>query len=234
MQFMKKIVILTGAGISAESGLQTFRDTNGLWEGYSIEDVATPEAWERNPALVQQFYNERRKAVLAAQPNKAHYALAELQQLFDVQIITQNVDDLHERAGSEKVMHLHGIITRSQSDLDPSLTYPIDGWEIKATDVCELGSALRPHVVWFGESVPNMPLAAKLCRQADAFVVVGTKLAVYPAAGLVDEVPEGVLKFVVDVSAPYVSGGNLVINIEAPATLGVPLMIEQLKDYFFK
>jgi NAD-dependent deacetylase len=231
---MKKIVILTGAGISAESGLQTFRDSNGLWEGHSIEDVATPEAWERNPALVQQFYNERRKAVLASKPNKAHYALAELQELFDVQIITQNVDDLHERAGSEKVLHLHGVITRAQSDLDSSLTYAIDGWEIKSTDVCELGSALRPHVVWFGESVPNMPLAAKLCRRADAFVVIGTKLAVYPAAGLVDEVPDGVLKYVVDVSAPYISGGNMVRTIEAPATIGVPLLVGQLKDYFFK
>jgi len=229
---MRKIVILTGAGISAESGLKTFRDSDGLWEGYNIADVATPEAWKRNPKLVQGFYNERRKQVLAAEPNQAHIALAELQDQFDVQIITQNVDDLHERAGSKNVLHLHGVITRSQSDLNPSLTYPINGWEIKATDLCELGAPLRPHVVWFGEQVPNLTMAAEICHQADAFAVIGTKLAVYPAAGLVDFVPEDVIRYVVDVSVPYVSGGKLVKKIEAPATEGVPQMAEELRKYF--
>src|SRR6201993_1333562 len=145
---MKKIVVLTGAGISAESGLKTFRDSDGLWEGYNIEDVATPEAWRRNPELVQQFYNERRKNVLDAKPNAAHIALAKLEEKYDVTIITQNIDDLHERGGSSKVVHLHGVITRSQSSKNPELTYPIQGWEIKMGELCELGSQLRAHVVW--------------------------------------------------------------------------------------
>lgn len=229
---MKKIVVLTGAGISAESGLKTFRDSDGLWEGYNIEDVATPEAWERDPELVQDFYNQRRKAVLAAEPNKAHIALAALQRKFDVQIITQNVDDLHERAGSKNVLHLHGVITRSQSVIDPTLTYPVDGWEIRATDVCEKGSPLRPHVVWFGEAVPNLARAAAICHQANIFAVIGTKLAVYPAAGLVDYVPDDVIRYVVDVDIPYISGGRLVKKIEAPATVGVPMMAEELIAYF--
>jgi NAD-dependent deacetylase len=145
---MKNLVVLTGAGISAESGLKTFRDSDGLWEGYNIQDVATPEAWEHNPVLVQQFYNERRKSVLEAKPNEAHYALARLEEKYNVTIITQNIDDLHERAGSTNVVHLHGVITRSQSSINPELTYPIDGWEIKMDEVCELGSLLRAHVVW--------------------------------------------------------------------------------------
>src|SRR6201986_1027327 len=151
---MKKIVVLTGAGISAESGLKTFRDTDGLWEGYNIEDVATPEAWRRNPTLVQQFYNERRKNVLDAKPNAAHIALARLEENYKVTIITQNIDDLHERGGSTNVVHLHGIITRSQSSMNPNLTYPTDGWEIKMWEKCELGSQLRAHVVCFGADVP--------------------------------------------------------------------------------
>jgi NAD-dependent deacetylase len=167
---MKKIVILTGAGISAESGLRTFRDTDGLWEGYNIEDVATPEAWRRNPKLVQDFYNMRRKDVLNAQPNTAHIALAQLEEKFNVTIITQNIDDLHERGGSTNVVHLHGIITRSQSSVNPKLTYPIDGWEIKMDEVCELGSPLRAHVVWFGEDVPMIEKAARICADAELFI----------------------------------------------------------------
>ncbi|RZK70198.1 MAG: NAD-dependent deacylase, partial [Pedobacter sp.] len=173
---MKNIVILTGAGISAESGLKTFRDSDGLWEGYNIADVATPEAWKRDPKLVQHFYNERRKAVLEAKPNQAHQALVKLEEKYNVQIITQNVDDLHERAGSANVMHLHGVITKSQSDVDATLTYPITGWELQDTDLCEHGKPLRPHVVWFGEDVPMMYEASKLCRQADIFAVIGTSL----------------------------------------------------------
>ena len=223
---MKTIVILTGAGISAESGLKTFRDADGLWEGYNIEDVATPEAWRRNPALVRQFYNERRKSVIDAQPNAAHYALVQLQEKYEVHIITQNVDDLHERAGSKNVLHLHGVITRSQSDVDPQLTYPIDGWEIRDTDLCEHGKPLRPHVVWFGEDVPMISVAATLCQQADIFIVIGTSLQVYPAAGLISYAPPNAKKYVIDLNIPYLA--EEVISIEQPATLGVPLVIEEL------
>ena len=201
---MKHIVVLTGAGISAESGLKTFRDSDGLWEGYNIEEVATPQAWQRNPQLVQQFYNMRRKAVLEAQPNAAHYALAALEQQYKVTIITQNIDDLHERAGSAGVVHLHGVITKSQSSLNPNLTYPIQGWELKMGEKCELGSQLRAHVVWFGEAVPMIETAARICAEADIFILVGTSLAVYPAAGLIDYVPDDVLKYIVDPKIPQV------------------------------
>src|ERR1700749_3922137 len=194
---MKHIVILTGAGISAESGLKTFRDTDGLWEGYNIEDVATPEAWRRNPALVQEFYNERRKSVLEAKPNAAHYALAKLEEKYDVTIITQNIDDLHERGGSTNVVHLHGVITRSQSSKNPNLTYPINGWEIKMDEVCELGSPLRAHVVWFGEAVPMIEPSMEICATADIFILIGSSLAVYPAAGLVNYVADEVVKNIV-------------------------------------
>ncbi|HMI02892.1 MAG TPA: Sir2 family NAD-dependent protein deacetylase [Pedobacter sp.] len=224
---MKNIVVLTGAGISAESGLKTFRDSDGLWEGYNIEDVATPEAWQRNPKLVQQFYNERRKSVLEAEPNEGHTALARLQRNYNVQIITQNIDDLHERAGSKNVLHLHGIITRAQSDVDPDLTYPINGWELVTSDVCEYGKPLRPHVVWFGEAVPNMQRAVSCCARADIFAVIGTSLQVYPAAGLTQYVRTEALKYIVDVRIPYT--GNIPFRkIEQPATIGVSLMIEEL------
>jgi len=216
-----KLVVLTGAGISAESGLKTFRDADGLWEGYNVYDVATPEAWEKDPELVQKFYNERRKQVLAAQPNQAHQLLAELEKNFDVEIITQNIDDLHERAGSTKVTHLHGVITRSQSDLRPDLTYPIEGAEIKTGDLCELGSQLRPHVVWFGEAVPMIEVAALICKQADIFVLIGTSLAVYPAAGLIDFVPSVVDKYIIDPRIPDVKRYKNVINIEKNAVEGV-------------
>jgi NAD-dependent deacetylase len=216
-----KLVVLTGAGISAESGLKTFRDADGLWEGYNVYDVATPEAWEKDPELVQKFYNERRKQVLDAQPNQAHQLLAELEKDFDVEIITQNIDDLHERAGSTKVTHLHGVITRSQSDLRPDLTYPIEGTEIKTGDLCELGSQLRPHVVWFGEAVPMIEVAALICKQADIFVLIGTSLAVYPAAGLIDFVPSVVDKYIIDPRIPDVKRYKNVINIEKNAVEGV-------------
>ncbi len=225
---MKKLIVLTGAGISAESGLKTFRDSDGLWEGYDIEEVATPEAWQRNPALVQEFYNMRRKSVMEAEPNAAHYALAKLEEKYDVTIITQNIDDLHERAGSAHVVHLHGVITRSQSSLNPNLTYPINGWEIKMDEVCELGSPLRAHVVWFGEPVPMIETAAALCTTADIFILIGTSLAVYPAAGLIDYVPDGVPKYVVDPHIPYVRGGESVIKIEEKATTGVVKLVDDL------
>jgi NAD-dependent deacetylase len=222
------VVVLTGAGISAESGLKTFRDSDGLWEGYNIEDVATPEAWRRNPTLVQQFYNERRKQVLAAQPNAAHYALARLEEKYKVTIITQNIDDLHERAGSTNVVHLHGVITRSQSSRKATLTYPIKGWELGMDEVCELGSPLRPHVVWFGEMVPMIETAARVCTQADLFILVGTSLAVYPAAGLIDYVPEATPKYIVDPKIPAVYNVANVTKIEAKATVGVVQLVEEL------
>lgn len=223
---MKKLVILTGAGISAESGLKTFRDSDGLWEGYDINEVATPEGWRRNPELVQEFYNMRRKAVVEAIPNEAHYALAALEQHFEVVIITQNIDNLHEKAGSTNVLHLHGIITKSQSSLDPNLVYDINGYEIKMGEKCEKGSQLRPHVVWFGEAVPMIEPAAKHCSKADYFAVIGTSLQVYPAAGLMDFVPFHTPKFLVDPNAPVVRSGVHVIKEKA--SIGVPLLAEQL------
>jgi NAD-dependent deacetylase len=224
---MKNIVVLTGAGISAESGLKTFRDSDGLWEGYDIAEVATPEAWHRNPVLVQDFYNMRRKSVLEAKPNEAHYALAKLEEKYKVTIITQNIDDLHERAGSSDVVHLHGVITRSQSSKNPNLTYPIDGWEIRMGEECELGSQLRAHVVWFGEAVPMIEEAARICSKAELFILVGSSLAVYPAAGLVDYVPRNVPKYIVDPKIPYMPSDNF-IKIEEKATVGVVGLVTEL------
>lgn len=222
-----KLVILTGAGISAESGLKTFRDSDGLWEGYDVYDVATPEAWQRNPSLVQEFYNMRRKAVLEASPNQAHLALKRLEEKFDVTVITQNVDDLHERAGSSNVLHLHGIITKAQSGIKPDLVYDIDGWELKMGETCEYGSQLRPHVVWFGEAVPMIEKAAQIASHADLFIVVGTSLAVYPAASLIDFVPYSSQKIIVDPNAPAVNIDNLTI-IKERAGKAVPEIVRSL------
>jgi NAD-dependent deacetylase len=224
---MKHIVVLTGAGISAESGLKTFRDSDGLWEGYDIEEVATPQAWRRNPTLVQEFYNMRRRSVLEAQPNDAHYALAALEKKYKVTVITQNIDDLHERGGSTNVLHLHGIITRSQSSLNANLTYPIEGWELKMGEKCELGSQLRAHVVWFGEAVPMIENAAMACTKADLFILVGSSLAVYPAAGLVNYVPGEVPKYIVDPNIPFLPSDNFT-KIEEKATVGVKRLVNQL------
>ncbi|MES2826695.1 MAG: Sir2 family NAD-dependent protein deacetylase [Bacteroidota bacterium] len=223
---MKKIVILTGAGISAESGLKTFRDSDGLWEGYRIEDVATPEAWQKNPTLVQQFYNERRKAVLAAKPNAAHLSLVDLESKFKVNIITQNVDDLHEKAGSTHVLHLHGVITLAQSNVDPTLTYAINGWELNETDRCEHGQQLRPHVVWFGEGVPNWSLATRICAEADFMIVIGTSLKVYPAANLIDYAPKTARKYIIDLDAPIVE--NEFVIVQQAASKGVPELVSML------
>lgn len=227
-QTKKQLVVLTGAGISAESGLKTFRDSDGLWEGYNIEDVATPEAWLINPALVQDFYNQRRKAVLEAKPNEAHYALAKLEEHFNVTIITQNIDDLHERSGSTNIVHLHGIITRPQSSRKASLTYPIDGWELSMDGKCELGSPLRPHVVWFGEDVPMIQEAVRICAKADVFVLVGSSLVVYPASGLINYVPRQVPKYIIDPKIPEVNSVNNVIRIQEKATVGVPKLLTLL------
>lgn len=224
----KKLVVLTGAGISAESGLKTFRDSDGLWEGYDIEEVATATAWRKNPALVLEFYNMRRQSVRDAQPNAAHIVLAELQQDFNVHIITQNIDNLHERAGSEKVLHLHGEIFKMRSEKDDSLVYPIEG-EIKMGDLASDGAQLRPHIVWFEEPVPLIEQAAQLVRQSDIFVVVGTSLVVYPAAGLVDYAPWHIPKFIIDKKIPYTSSLYNLASIEMPASSGTLELKERLR-----
>ena len=201
---MKKLVVLTGAGISAESGIKTFRDSGGLWEGHRVEDVATPEGWRRNPEMVLEFYNQRRRQAVDVKPNRGHEILVDLEQQFDVTIITQNVDNLHEREGSSKVIHLHGSLFESRSTKNPALIYPIVGWELKWGDVCELGSQLRPNIVWFGEAVPMIEVAADIASGADVFLVVGTSMVVYPAAGLIDYVPDRVKKYVVDPKKPEI------------------------------
>lgn len=218
-----KLVVLTGAGISAESGLKTFRDSDGLWEGYNIEDVATPHAWRRNKQLVLDFYNYRRRDVMAAKPNAAHIGLAGLQEHFDVHIITQNIDDLHERAGSKKVLHLHGEILKMRSEKNPFKLHPVTK-DINLGDVAEDGGQFRPHVVWFEEPVPMIEEAIPILYGADIFVLVGTSLAVYPAAGLVDYVGSEVNKYVIDKRIPPVSRYHNVIPIEKPATEGVAVL----------
>lgn len=223
----KKLVVLTGAGISAESGLKTFRDGDGLWEGYDIEDVATPRAWKRNPQLVLDFYNFRRKNVLDANPNAAHTGLASLENEFNVTIITQNIDDLHERGGSTNVLHLHGEIFKMHSEYDPELIYDIKG-DIKIGDTAEDGAQLRPAIVWFEEPVPKIEEAVQIVRYADIFVVMGTSLVVYPAAGLVNYAPAHIPKYIVDKKIPYTSGIPGLIEIEKPATEGIALLKEML------
>lgn len=215
-----RLVVLSGAGISAESGLKTFRDGNGLWEEHDIYEVASPQGWQKNPALVLDFYNMRRRDARTAQPNAAHTGLAQLQQHFDVRIITQNIDDLHERAGSEKVIHLHGEIFKMRSVLDESLIYPADG-DIRIGDLAADGGQLRPHIVWFGEAVPMIEVALAEVVEADIFVVIGTSLNVYPAAGLLNYVGEAVPKYVIDKSIPAIDGIAGLHLIEKPATEGV-------------
>ncbi|MEL7145028.1 MAG: NAD-dependent deacylase [Bacteroidota bacterium] len=223
-----KIVVLTGAGVSAESGIKTFRDSNGLWEGHDVMEVASPQGWSKNRALVLDFYNQRRKQARDAQPNRGHYALAELEREHDVTIITQNVDNLHEKAGSTNVLHLHGELFKSRSTLDENLVYEMDGWEIKEGDTCEKGSQLRPHIVWFGEMVPMMEPAADIVRQADAFMVVGTSMVVYPAASLIDFVPFGAPKYIIDPQMPQVQKREDLYFIQEPATSGVDKAIRQI------
>lgn len=222
------MVVLTGAGISAESGLKTFRDSDGLWEGYDIEDVATPRAWKKNPQLVLDFYNYRRREVAKAQPNEAHIGLADLQQFLDVQIITQNIDDLHERAGSKNVLHLHGEIFKMCSDVDRSCVKEIRG-DIALGDLTENGHQYRPDIVWFEEPVPMISRAIALTMKADLFVVVGTSLQVYPAAGLVEYAPELADKYIIDRRIPYVTDVRRLTAIEKPATEGVRQLAELLK-----
>lgn len=227
---MKELVVLTGAGISAESGLKTFRDSDGLWEGHDVTEVATPEAWSRNPELVQKFYNERRKQVQTVKPNAAHEILAELEDHFKVTVITQNVDNLHERAGSSHVVHLHGQLFQSRSSIDESLIYEMDHWELKMGDLCEKGSQLRPNIVWFGEAVPMMEPAIDITMRADIFLVVGTSLQVYPAASLVQYTQTSCPIYLVDPKKPGGYFGRDISYIEAKATDGM----RQLKEILLK
>ncbi len=223
----KKLVVLTGAGISAESGLKTFRDSDGLWEGYDIHEVATPGAWKKNPELVLQFYNMRRRNVHDAIPNAAHLELAGLEKYFDVQIITQNIDDLHERAGSLQVLHLHGEIFKMRSEMDESILYPIRE-DISLGDRAPDGGQFRPHIVWFEEPVPMIVAASKFVQGADILVVIGTSLAVYPAAGLINFAPAQIPKFILDKNIPYTYNVQNLSKIEMPATEGIKGLKEQL------
>jgi NAD-dependent deacetylase len=224
----KHIAILTGAGISAESGLQTFRDSDGLWMGYNVEDVATPRAFKKNPQLVLDFYNQRRKDVAAAFPNAAHTGLAELEKDFDVTIITQNIDDLHERGGSTNVLHLHGQIFKMRSVDDEHTIYDIRG-DINVGDTDKHGAQLRPHIVWFEEPVPMMEKAVSVLHNCDCFVVIGTSLQVYPAASLLHYAPPFLPKYIVDKKIPAVSDYPNLFKIEKPATTGVKELQEELK-----
>lgn len=224
---MKSVVVLSGAGISAESGVKTFRDQDGLWNNYRIEEVASPHAWARDPDMVLEFYNQRRKQLFEVEPNAAHFALVELESKFNVEIITQNVDDLHERAGSKNVLHLHGELKKARSTIDESLVYELKHWELKKGDLCVKGSQLRPHIVWFGEAVPNIGIAAEIAAKADIFIVIGTSMIVYPAAGLINYVATEVPKYVVDPNAEDMSYPNLT-TFKMKAGEGVPDLVKQL------
>ncbi len=227
---MKKIIILTGAGISAESGIKTFRDAGGLWEGQNVMDVASPEGWKRNPKLVLDFYNQRRRQLKEVAPNAAHHALVELEQYYEVHIVTQNVDDLHERAGSKNIIHLHGELRKVRSLRNPKLIYERED-DINLGDTCELGSQLRPHIVWFGEEVPMLYPAAELTGQADIVLIVGTSMQVYPAAGLVGFAPPDAQIYYIDpkpaINFELERAGNLKV-IPEPATKGVRKLVDQL------
>lgn len=225
---MKKVVVLTGAGISAESGIKTFRDDNGLWEGHDIMEVASPVGWKKNPEKVLEFYNQRRRQLLEVVPNPAHFSLAELEKKYKVDIVTQNVDDLHERAGSSKVLHLHGELLKVRSSFDKDLVLD---WkkDLNVGDLCEFKHQLRPHIVWFGEEVPMFPIAAEITEQADILIVVGTSMQVYPAAALLDFVDTTTKVYFVDPS-PAISSGRGISIIQEKATTGVPKLVQELLD----
>ncbi|MBQ9586614.1 MAG: NAD-dependent deacylase [Bacteroidales bacterium] len=223
---MKRVVVLTGAGISAESGISTFRDSDGLWEQYRVEDVATPEGYANDKALVLDFYNQRRRQLATVEPNEGHRQLVRLEEFFDVQIITQNVDDLHERAGSKNVLHLHGELTKARSERNPRLISDIGYNDIHLGDLAEDGAQLRPHIVWFGEAVPNIEPAAAMCERCDFFVVVGTSMNVYPAAGLIHYVPPTTPCWLVDPKAVAVSR-KLTIYQEKAGT-GVKKVVDDI------
>src|SRR5450759_3354497 len=225
---MIKLVILTGAGMSSESGIKTFRDSGGLWEEYDVSEVATPTAWMKNKELVLRFYNERRRQLAASKPNEGHFGLARLEKYFDVQIITQNIDDLHERAGSTKILHLHGELTKARSTVDPSLIYDIGYKDINPGDNCEKGSQLRPHIVWFGEDVPMMDEAVSLAGEADIFVVIGSSLNVYPAAGIINYAPAKASLWLIDPKDVAVPFDRKVEVIKDKASKGISILAERL------
>lgn len=230
---MQKLVVFSGAGMSAESGISTFRDSNGLWENHDVKQVATPEAWAKNPELVQRFYNERRKNILDAKPNSAHQMIADLEQHFDVHVITQNIDDLHERAGSSNVLHLHGNIRLAKSS-GPNAQYSkdfyaIDGWELNLEKhQCPQGYPLRPHVVWFGEAVPAYDEATQMIQDADIFIVIGSTLTVYPVAGLIHEIPKSCKAYYIDPQADYSRVPQQYKCLKLPATLGMQKILDEL------
>ncbi|HPC99402.1 MAG TPA: NAD-dependent deacylase [Bacteroidales bacterium] len=228
MERKKRLVVLSGAGMSAESGIRTFRDSGGLWEEYDVMEVASITGWQKNRDLVLRFYNERRRQLEKAVPNEGHKGLADLEKYFDVHIITQNVDNLHERAGSTKILHLHGELTKARSSADPSLVYDIGYRDINPGDRCEKGSQLRPHIVWFGEPVPAMDEAVQIASQAEIFVIIGTSLNVYPAAGLVNYVSSEVTVFLIDPSEVYVPAGRRVEVIKEGASAGVAVLKTKL------
>ena len=227
---MKKLVVLTGAGISAESGIKTFRDSNGLWEGYDVMEVASPQGFENNPALVLNFYNQRRKQLLEVSPNTAHIDLVNLEKEFDVTIITQNVDDLHERAGSSKVLHLHGELLKSRSTYDESLVYSCKT-DINIGDMCEKNAQLRPHIVWFGEAVPMLEKAVEIVAKSTILVIIGTSMQVYPAASLVNYVMHNTPIYFIDPKPAITKSAlnNLTI-IPKTATKGMKALIKMLKN----
>lgn len=229
---MKKITVLSGAGVSAESGLKTFRDSGGLWEGHDVMDVASPEGWAKDRELVLNFYNERRKNALSSKPNLGHQLIAELEDYFNVTVITQNIDNLHEKAGSSHVIHLHGELFKSRSTLDPTLIYDIDGWALNVGDKCEKGSQLRPDIVWFGEMVPMMNVAVEETLSADIFIVIGTSLQVYPAAGLLEYVKTSSPKFIIDPNMPIVQSRPNLFTIEEIGSVGMKKVRDiLLKEY---
>jgi NAD-dependent deacetylase len=229
---LKRLVVLTGSGISAESGLKTFREMGGLWEQYDVNEVASPEGWDNNMELVCRFYNERRKQLLSASPNTGHITLTELENYFDVEIITQNIDNLHERAGSTKVLHLHGELLKARSTGDPSLIYKLDSWELNPGDTCEQGYQLRPHVVWFGEAVPLMGKAIQITSEADIFAVIGTSLIVHPAAGLIHYVRENVPIYVIDPNDVTLPTYRAIEIIREIASAGVPILKQKLIEKY--
>lgn len=224
----KQVTVLSGAGISAESGISTFRDSNGLWEQHRIEDVATPEAWQRDPFLVLDFYNQRRKQLLAVEPNAGHLALVELERTFDVQIITQNVDDLHERAGSSNVLHLHGELRKVRSTGPAHQVYDLDGWELLMGDRCPDGHQLRPHIVWFGEEVTEMPRAAEIVSTSDMVIIVGTSMNVYPANGLIHCAPRHARIWVIDPNATELHSLSRATVLREKAGVALPRLVETL------
>ena len=225
---MKHVVVLTGAGMSADSGLATFRDSGGLWEGYDINEVASADGWNRNPEKVLEFYNTRRKQAFEAEPNEGHKALVKLEEKFEVSIVTQNVDDLHERAGSGNVIHLHGELRKARSVENRELVYDIGDKPIKLGDTAEDGAQLRPHIVWFGEMVPMLEEGVRVVSQADILIVIGTSLVVYPAASLVDYAPGGIPKYIIDPSTPELYSFHGWEHIKATAAEGTPKLVENL------